>query len=255
MRASSASLPWSLISLHVVPSFEHHYRVYGFWAPAVKDYYDEHLMDELGDRRFQELMDLVEPYSYRDRYTMPKLIINAAGDQFFLPDSSRFYFDDLPGEKHLLYEANADHSLKGTGCESEHRGLLSVDRRSRQSTRSLDWTFEADGSIRATTDTAPLTVTVWQAVNPDHRDFRVEAIGDAYHASPLASQSPGIYVAHVPQPEKGWTAFFIEFTFSGPGKYPLKFTTAVRVLPDTEPFVLPKNGKSHLQPKSEAAQY
>ena len=137
--------PMVIDLLHVVPSFEHHYRVYGFWAPAVKDYYDEHLMDELGDRRFQELMDLVEPYSYRDRFTMPKLIINAAGDQFFLPDSSRFYFDDLPGEKHLLYEANADHSLKGTGCEPEYRGLLSVDRRFRHATdRSIGRSSQTD---------------------------------------------------------------------------------------------------------------
>jgi PhoPQ-activated pathogenicity-related protein len=96
---------------------------------------------------------------------------------------------------------------------------------------------------------------LWQAVNPNHRDFRVEAIGDAYQASPLAPQSPGIYVAHVPKPEKGWSAFFIEFTFAGGGKYPLKFTTAVRVLPDTEPFALKEKGKSHLQSKSEAAHY
>ena len=100
----------------------------------------------------------------------------------------------------------------------------------------VDWTFEPDGSIRATTDTTPLTVTLWQAVNSNHRDFRVEAIGDAYKSSPLAPQSPGIYVARVAKPEKGWTAFFMEFTFDGPGKYPLKFTTAVRVLPDTLPF-------------------
>ena len=211
-------------------------------------------MDELGNRRFQELMDLVEPYSYQDRFTMPKLIINAAGDQFFLPDSSRFYFDDLPGEKHLLYEANADHSLKGTdvnqSIEAFYQSIVEAGKRPK-----VDWTFEPDGSIRATTDTAPLTVTVWQAVNADHRDFRAEAIGDAYHGNPLASQSHGVYVAHVPQPEKGWTAFFIEFTFAGPGKYPLKFTTAVRVLPDTEPFASPEKGKSHLQLKSEAAHY
>ncbi len=40
-----------------------------------------------------------EPYEYRDRLTMPKFLINAADDQFFLPDSSQFYFDDLKGEK------------------------------------------------------------------------------------------------------------------------------------------------------------
>ena len=244
--------PMVIDLLNVIPSFEHHYRVYGFWAPAIKDYYDEHLMDELGNRRFQELMDLVEPYSYRDRYTMPKLIINAAGDQFFLPDSSRFYFDDLPGEKHLLYEANADHSLKGAevnqSIEAFYQSVVEGGRRP-----SVQWTFEPDGSIRATTDTTPLTVTLWQAVNPNHRDVRLEAIGKAYQASPLAPESRGVYLARVPKPEKGWTAFFIEFTFPGPGKYPLKFTTAVRILPDTEPFPLPEKGKSHLQSKSEAA--
>jgi PhoPQ-activated pathogenicity-related protein len=246
--------PMVIDLLNVVPSFQHHYRVYGFWAPAVKDYYNEHLMDELDDERFRRLMDLVEPYSYRDRYTMPKLIINAAGDQFFLPDSSRFYFNDLPGEKHLLYEANADHSLKGTDVNQSIAAFFqSVVEGGKRPT--LDWTFEPDGSIRATTDSTPLSVTLWQAVNPKHRDFRVEAIGEAYQASPLAAQSHGIYVARVSKPQEGWTAFFLEFAFPGPGKYPLKFTTAVRVLPDTEPFPLPEKDKSRLQPKSEAAHY
>jgi len=160
--------------------------------------------------------------------------------------------DDLPGEKHLLYEANADHSLKGTdgnqSIESFYQSIVDSGKRP-----TVDWTFESDGSIRATIDTTPLTVTLWQAIDPDHRDFRVEAIGDVYQAGPLAPQSPGIYFAHVPKPEKGWTAFFIEFTFAGGGKHPLKFTTAVRILPDTEPFALPEKGKSHLQTKPEGA--
>ena len=42
-------------------------------------------------------------------------------------------------------------------------------------------------------------------------------------------------MAHVPAPAKGWTAFFVEMTYPG-GKYPLKFTSRVRVTPDTEPF-------------------
>ena len=45
---------------------------------------------------------------------MPKFIINASGDQFFLPDSSQFYFDELPGVRYLRYVPNADHSLKGS---------------------------------------------------------------------------------------------------------------------------------------------
>jgi PhoPQ-activated pathogenicity-related protein len=44
----------------------------------------------------------------------------------------------------------------------------------------------------------------------------------------------------VPKPAKGWTAFFVELTFASGGRYPLKFTTAVRVLPDTLPYDAPR---------------
>jgi PhoPQ-activated pathogenicity-related protein len=246
-----AIIPLVIDALHVVPSFEHHYRSYGFWAPAVKNYFDEHLMDNLGGDAFQKLMDIEDPYSYRERFTMPKLIVNAAGDQFFLPDSSRFYFDDLPGEKHLLYEANADHSLHDTDVDFSiaafYLSVLKGDERP-----NLSWTFESDGSIRVTTDRTPLEVTLWQSKNPDHRDFRVEAIGRSYQGTALAAESHGVYVARVPMPAKGWTAFFVEATFAGEGKYPFKFTTAVRVLPDTEPYTLPEAGKMKLQLKSDA---
>jgi PhoPQ-activated pathogenicity-related protein len=62
-------------------------------------------------------------------------------------------------------------------------------------------------------------------------------------------------VARVAKPEKGWTAFFVEATFAGEGKYPFKFTTAVRVLPDVESYSLPEKGKSKLQLKTEASHY
>lgn len=249
-----AIAPMVIDVLHVVPSFEHHYRTYGFWAPAVKSYYDEHLMDDLGGDGFDKLMSIEDPYSYRARLTMPKLIVNAAGDQFFLPDSSRFYFNEFPGENHLLYEANADHSLKGADVNRSiaafYQSIVEGGKRP-----EFNWTFDPDGSIRVTTDSAPLSVTLWQATNPLHRDFRVEAIGKAYQSTPLSPISPGVYVAHLHPPEKGWTASFVEVTFTGPGKYPFKFTTAVRVLPDTEPFPLPEKGDSRLQQKSEAAHY
>ena len=44
---------------------------------------------------------------------MPKYIVNAAGDEFFLPDSSQFYFAELKRER-LRYVPNANHSLDGT---------------------------------------------------------------------------------------------------------------------------------------------
>ena len=45
-------------------------------------------MEWNGTPEYRALMKIVEPYEYRQRLRMPKFIINASGDQFFLPDSS-----------------------------------------------------------------------------------------------------------------------------------------------------------------------
>ena len=76
-------------------SFRHHWDVYGYWADAVGDYTHMGVMDWIHTDDFRDMMDIVDPYSYFDRLTMPKFVINSTGDQFFLPDSSQFYFDSL----------------------------------------------------------------------------------------------------------------------------------------------------------------
>ena len=97
--------------------------------------------------RWRKLENLVDPYFYRDRLTMPKFIMNASGDQFFLPDSSQFYFADLTGDKYLRYVPNADHSLDDTDAvESLLAFYLTVLHNKPRPVMS--WTFEEDGAIR-----------------------------------------------------------------------------------------------------------
>ncbi|HML18848.1 MAG TPA: PhoPQ-activated pathogenicity-related family protein [Bryobacteraceae bacterium] len=236
-----AIAPMVIDLLNIEPSFEHHYRAYGFYSPAVKDYEDLGIMKWSGTPEYRALMKIVEPYEYRDRLTMPKYIVNASGDRYFLPDSSRFYFDDLKGEKYLRYIPNADHSLKGSNARE---GLIAFYDAflKKQPRPKFSWKFEDDGSIRVTAVTGPSEVKLWQATNPEHRDFRLSAIGPAYQSTTLQAQPDGDYVAKVAKPAKGWTAYFVELTFNTGGKYPLVFTTAVRVNPDTLPFEAPKPG-------------
>lgn len=234
-----AIVPLVIDLLNIEKSFEHHFMTYGFWAPAVKDYEDRGIMGWTGSAQYKALMKIVEPYSYRDRLTMPKLLINAAGDQFFLPDSSRFYFADLPGEKYLRYVPNVDHSLKNSDARESLAAFYEAVLRGAPRPK-FSWKFLRDGSIRVETAAdKPTEVRLWQATNPEHRDFRLESIGPAYRSTLLVDKG-GVYLAKVAKPPKGWTAFFVELTYPSGGKYPFKFTTAVRVLPDTLPFKAPK---------------
>jgi PhoPQ-activated pathogenicity-related protein len=100
----------------------------------------------------------------------------------------------------------------------------------------IDWTFADDGTIRVTADAAPKSVVLWQAVNPNARDFRVETIGKAYHSTPLVAQADGSYVARVAAPEKGWSASFVELEFDSGGAFSFRVSTGVEVLPKTRPF-------------------
>jgi PhoPQ-activated pathogenicity-related protein len=225
--------------LNVEASFEHHYRAYGAYSDAVKDYVEQGIMDWLGTPQFRALMKIEEPYEYRDRLRMPKLLLNASGDQFFLPDSSQFYFDQLLGENHLRYVANTSHSLdKSDALETVEAFYTSVVKGTPRP--QFAWTFEKDGSIKVVAKDRPETVTLWQAANPEARNFRLDAIGPVYQSTVLTPSGPNTWIARIKAPEKGWAASFVELTFPSGGKYPLKLTTAVRVLPDTLPFAAPK---------------
>ena len=228
--------------LNLEPSFVHHWQAYGFWSEAVDDYVQHGIMDWMGSREFHALLKVVEPYSYRDRLTMPKFLLNASGDEFFLPDSSRFYFDDLKGEKHLRYVPNTGHSLDKTDAvetiEAFYSEIVTGTPRPR-----IDWTFENDGSIKVVAKDRPAAVRMWQAANPAARDFRHDTIGAAYRSTTLAPSGPNTWIARVQAPAKGWTAFYIEMDYPSGGRYPLKVTTAIRVLPDTLPYPPPKPSK------------
>jgi PhoPQ-activated pathogenicity-related protein len=94
---------------------------------------------------------------------------------------------------------------------------------------------QADGSIRIHAETKPLEVNLWQTTNPKARDFRLESIGPAYRKSALESEGQGTYVAKVPKPANGWTAFFAELVFDSGDQIPYKFTTQVHIVPDVLP--------------------
>ena len=235
-----AIVPIVIDVLNIEPSMLHHYAAYGFWAPSIGDYTALRIMDWTGSPQYHALMHIEEPYEYRARYTMPKFLINASGDQFFLPDSSQFYFDDLPGTKYLRYVPNADHSLKGSDARESLFAFYNAIV-NQQSLPQFSWKLQPDGTIRVETKDKPAEVKLWQATNPDTRDFRLETFGPKWTSSALADEGGGVFTARVPAPAKGWTGFFAELTFPSGTQAPYKFTTPVRVLPDTLPhkFVSP----------------
>ena len=232
----AAIAPAVIDVLNMDEQMKHHFAAYGFHSDAIADYGEMKVFERLDTPEGQVLVKFVDPYEYRDRYAaIPKCMINSSGDQFFLPDSAQFYFHDLPGEKYLRYVPNTDHGLGGSDAHMSllvfFQSVLSDSPRPK-----FSWSVKDDGSIEVDTTTIPTAVKLWQATNPKARDFRLETIGPVWKSSTLEQQGGGKYLAKIPEPDEGWTAFFVELTFDSGGPLPFKFTTEVHVVPETLPF-------------------
>ncbi|MCL6508443.1 MAG: NAD(P)H-binding protein [Bryobacteraceae bacterium] len=233
-----AIAPIVINTLNVERASEHHWRSYGFWAPALHDYVEMDIMRWMGTPQLRKLMTIEDPYEYRSRFMMPKFIVNSTGDEFFPPDLVRFYYDDLPGEKHLRFVPNTNHSLRGSDAPQTllayFHSVVTGRRRP-----ELKWSFQGDGEMRITATGEPSEVKLWKATNPKARDFRLETLGAVWTSSPLDGNK-GVWQVSVAPPPEGWTAYFVEFTFPSGTKFPFKFTTPVRVVPDRLPFPPPE---------------
>ncbi len=231
-----AIAPMVIDVLNMDASMRHHYGAYGFWAPAISEYVDHRIMQRRETDNYLKLLQLEDPFAYRDRFKMPKCIINATGDQFFLPDSSQFYFNELPGEKNLCYVPNADHSLRDSNA---HETLIAFHHCIVNNTPRPEFTWKLSDKNRLSVQckTQPKRVLLWQAVNADARDFRVDTIGRAYQSKELIEIGDGIFEVDLVAPEKGWQASFVQCEFDIGATVPLRLSTNVKVLPETLPFL------------------
>lgn len=227
--------------LNMAPQLEHHYQAYGSYSFAVQDYVDFDIVRRFRIPEGRELRQVADPYSYLAVLSKPKFLINATGDQFFLPDSARFYLQDLPGETHIRYVPNTDHSLSTSagGATDALFSLVAWYQTILMGTPrpGVSWSLDG-GRLSVTTDGSVLAARRWDATNPTARDFRKATIGETWANSVLSANADGSFTIDLSPPEMGWRASFVELVFQGPAGIPQSYSTPIFVSPDTLPFTL-----------------
>ena len=221
--------------LNIVPSFEHHYRLYGDWSPAVQDYVDFNIMDWMRTPAFKKLLSYVEPYEFKERFKMPKLIINGTIDEFFATDSWKFYWDALPGNNYLQYVPNGNHGLLGS---YQTPTIFSFYDRLIHSKAlpKMEWEVK-EGIFNLSIDpNIPYQINLWTCKNPKARDFRIWEVGRSWKRETIALNSSGDYQIKAPEGE-GYTASLVEVVFYPESSNPLILSTGTLVLP--EQYVFP----------------
>ena len=220
--------------LNLYPSFQHHWKVYGEWSPAIDDYVKEDIMNWTESEEYEKLIEITDPYSYISSLNMPKYIINASSDEFFVTDSWQFYWDDLVGQKHLQYLPNAGHGLYGTYVTDE---LINFYYKiiNNKEFPNYKWSIDQNTFNIIIDPSADYQIKQW-SINSSERDFRIYKVGESWTSNDIIKNKDGKYSITIEKPANGYSANFIEIIFDPELNESISFTTGTVVLPNQYPF-------------------
>ncbi len=169
-------------NLNLPAQMAHQREVYEGYSEQISEYTEFNLQDMLQTPEGAALGEAVDPYSFRERLTMPKLIINGSNDPYWTLQSPDFYFRQLPGENSIHYSPNAGHDLGGVQ-PALTRIVPTAVAFLRHCGGAGEWPkleWEALGVIELetlivhiTSDIEPTRVSAWTTVSED-MDFRDE---------------------------------------------------------------------------------
>ena len=168
-----------------------------------------------------------DPYSFRDRLTVPKLIVSGTNDHIYDPNSVNEYWDGLPGAKWHLYLEGADHAHE-SGNPKTHRAIAVFARllAEHKEPPKLEWKFANSAgkiTLTGTTSNAAKSARLWVGLggNLSQLQFteRPAKLG-------LASPNETAFTADIAMSPTGYTAVFAEIEYEHEGK-PYSLTTGI----------------------------
>jgi PhoPQ-activated pathogenicity-related protein len=222
----TALAPMVIDVLHMGPQMEHARAVWGGPSPKVEPYTRHGLLDRLTSPEGRHLLEIVDPYSYRRALDKPKLIINGTNDDYWPVDATGIYWDELPGEKHLMFVPNTTHSLQDYSRVTA--GVLALHQSQSHGVPLPQFTWEFDETDEAMTialrsDPAPHQFRIWTTQRPT-TDLRASR-----WTSTLLPAGDG-NVSHRIARTAEYQGVFVEAEFRAGRPLPLNLTTLVRVV-------------------------
>jgi PhoPQ-activated pathogenicity-related protein len=172
----AAVAPMVIVMLNLGKQGANQLKVWGQYSEQIHDYVDRGLMETVETPAGTRLWKMVDPYTFRDRLTKPKFLINGTNDRYWTLDALDFYWNDLQGPKYLAELPNAGHGLE-VNREWAMNGLGAFVRHiaSGRPMPQLSWGMSrgpgGDSTLTIHTSPPPKAARLWSA-RSESRDFR-----------------------------------------------------------------------------------
>ncbi|SHF05925.1 PhoPQ-activated pathogenicity-related protein [Fodinibius roseus] len=207
--------------LNMPLNVDYQVKTWGDYSVEIQDYVRLGIAQDISSPSGKELVTMIDPFSYREKLDMPKLILIGTNDPYWPADAVKHYFNQLPGENYIFYTPDAGHDLRGgeeaTPILSEFFNDMLSD--AAYPEFQYDYTEEEQGfSISITSDQPVASIERWTAHSTD-RDFRDEK----WSVQQTSAGGTGTFSATVHRPQKGYLATYWNVVYEGDliPRYPL----------------------------------
>ncbi|UJR14404.1 hypothetical protein I4U23_001401 [Adineta vaga] len=256
------AIPIVMDMLNLRQNMKGHYQSLAGWTYDFEDYYVENITMYLDNPYLQVMANIVDPYVYFDRYRSIRLYqIQAADDEFFLPDSEDFFWNDLQKATNgsfLRRIPNVGHSISGYNeslqsfyssvCDQKKLPSVTWNRTIYDSYAEIIAVVYVGDGHPEPTGAIGLKAQTIAGTKRDFRQARIDPTtgkvvpnpvkwlegNEKIKTSKIDDTLNYSYRSTFP-PKDQWIGMFIQFTFPGPDNTPLILTTETLILPNIYP--------------------
>ena len=207
--------PMVIDVLNMPVSLDYHLTAWSEYSEQINDYIKLEIPQTVNTEDGNALTQMIDPYSYRDKLTMPKIIFIGTNDEYWPVDAVKNYIKDIPGENFIHYTPNAGHNLDG--------GEKALKSLSAFWGRTLNKEPYADISYELNTDKTSAELTIistskdlksiylWSADSED-RDFRDET----WVSNKIDPAKYKPTRQKITFPKSGFKAFYMDLEYEDP---------------------------------------
>lgn len=107
----AAIAPMVIDILNMPVNLEYQIESWNEYSEQIEDYVKLGIPQTARTDEGQAITTMIDPYSYRRKLTMPKMIFMGTNDPYWTVDAIKHYIDSIPGINYVHYVPNAGHGL------------------------------------------------------------------------------------------------------------------------------------------------
>lgn len=211
----AAIAPMVIDVLNMPVSLDYQIKTWKEYSIQIEDYVKLGIPQAAHTDGGQAINTMIDPYSYRQLLTMPKMIFMGTNDEYWVVDNVKNYLDSIPGKNMLNYTPNAGHNLGDKKHAFEALSAFFGTTMAKQAYPSSSWTTSTRrGKVKLTAKATAdqlVDVILWTANSTD-LDFRNEK----WSSQSLGQAHKSTVKVSTPLPASGYRAFYVDLQYMNP---------------------------------------